>query len=207
MVVEALWRNLKRLVLHLYNRPPVHLITFAVITKALPLYQLTLSMIVSGPQRGGCSPSLTHMQTALKKSWKRLRKIAIKGTYATDVKSWTCDCGAQKYHSYLLCKHLVQAAGDLPVSWWTQAIRYHIKPFYTIPVDDEIADPPETKRNHEWLRRMGLDANILHKEPASPINTPIDLTGIDSDDSDNECPISPVRQESLTRIQYFNKPY
>ncbi|KAH9924390.1 uncharacterized protein B0H18DRAFT_877978, partial [Fomitopsis serialis] len=38
MMVEALWRNLKRLVLHMYNRPPVDLAVHAIITKALPPY-------------------------------------------------------------------------------------------------------------------------------------------------------------------------
>ncbi|PCH44631.1 hypothetical protein WOLCODRAFT_50308, partial [Wolfiporia cocos MD-104 SS10] len=36
MMVEALWRNIKRLVLHMYNRPPVDLATYAIITKAIP---------------------------------------------------------------------------------------------------------------------------------------------------------------------------
>ncbi|RPD61298.1 hypothetical protein L227DRAFT_466509, partial [Lentinus tigrinus ALCF2SS1-6] len=36
MMVEALWRNLKRLVLHLYNRPPIDLAVYAIITKAIP---------------------------------------------------------------------------------------------------------------------------------------------------------------------------
>ncbi|OSC99965.1 hypothetical protein PYCCODRAFT_1342865, partial [Trametes coccinea BRFM310] len=36
MMVEALWRNLKRLVLHMYNRPPVDLALYALITQALP---------------------------------------------------------------------------------------------------------------------------------------------------------------------------
>ncbi|PCH36009.1 hypothetical protein WOLCODRAFT_39395, partial [Wolfiporia cocos MD-104 SS10] len=38
MMVEALWHNIKRLVLHMYNRPPVDLTAYAVITKALPPY-------------------------------------------------------------------------------------------------------------------------------------------------------------------------
>ncbi|EIW56575.1 uncharacterized protein TRAVEDRAFT_101164, partial [Trametes versicolor FP-101664 SS1] len=36
MIVEALWRNLKRLVLYMYNRPPIDLTLYAVVTKALP---------------------------------------------------------------------------------------------------------------------------------------------------------------------------
>ncbi|EIW53639.1 uncharacterized protein TRAVEDRAFT_99853, partial [Trametes versicolor FP-101664 SS1] len=36
MIVEALWRNLKRLVLYMYNCPPIDLALYAVVTKALP---------------------------------------------------------------------------------------------------------------------------------------------------------------------------
>ncbi|KAI9068975.1 hypothetical protein FKP32DRAFT_1533784, partial [Trametes sanguinea] len=38
MVVEALWRSIKRLVLHLFNRPPVDLALWAIVTRALPPY-------------------------------------------------------------------------------------------------------------------------------------------------------------------------
>ncbi|KAI1782045.1 hypothetical protein LXA43DRAFT_870500, partial [Ganoderma leucocontextum] len=38
MMVEALWRNLKHLVLHLYNRPPLDLAIYAIVTKSLPPY-------------------------------------------------------------------------------------------------------------------------------------------------------------------------
>lgn len=154
MVVEALWRNLKRFVLHLYNRPPIDLATYAIITKTLPPYRLTLSTILGNSQRAGRSQSLTHMQTALKKSWKRLMKVPIKRSYATDILTWTCDCSTQKYHSYLLCKHLVQAAGNIPPSWWPKAIRYHIPPFYTMPINGTVAEPPEDKHNHWWLAQM-----------------------------------------------------
>ncbi|KZT03873.1 uncharacterized protein LAESUDRAFT_738040 [Laetiporus sulphureus 93-53] len=39
MMVEALWQNLKCLILHLYNRSPIDLAVHAIITKALPPYR------------------------------------------------------------------------------------------------------------------------------------------------------------------------
>ena len=101
MVVEALWRNLKRLVLHLYNRPPVDLAVFAIVTKTLPPYRLTLNRILTDP-RSGRAKSLSHMQRAFKKSWIHLHQAQINGSYTTDTARWTCDCGPQKYHAYLL---------------------------------------------------------------------------------------------------------
>ncbi|KAH9893349.1 hypothetical protein C8Q73DRAFT_648362, partial [Cubamyces lactineus] len=38
MVVEALWRGIKCLVLHMYNRPRIDLALYAIVTRALPPY-------------------------------------------------------------------------------------------------------------------------------------------------------------------------
>ena len=111
-----------------------------------------------------------HMQTALKRSWTRLARSPIKGTYSTDVARWTCNCGAQKYHAYLLCKHLVQAAGPIPDVWWREATRYHIPPFFTVPVDGIIADAPESVWDYGWLERMGLEAPEVMQKSAGGEN-------------------------------------
>ncbi|KAI9056968.1 hypothetical protein FKP32DRAFT_1584478 [Trametes sanguinea] len=164
MVVEALWRGVKRLVLHLFNRPPIDLALYAIVTKAVPPYRLALDTIIRNP-RAGRAASLSHTQVAFKHAWQRLLKVPIRGSYATDVSLWTCDCGAQKYHSHLLCKHLVQAVGRLPASWWPAATRYHIKPFYTVPIDGKVAPPPESMRDHAWLDRMGQPSAIVRQAP------------------------------------------
>ncbi|KAI9059933.1 hypothetical protein FKP32DRAFT_1760738 [Trametes sanguinea] len=164
MVVEALWRGVKRLVLHLFNRPPIDLALYAIVTKAVPPYRLALDTIIRNP-RAGRAASLSHTQVAFKQAWQRLLKVPIRGSYATDVSRWTCDCGAQKYHSHLLCKHLVQAVGRLPASWWPVATRYHITPFYTVPIDGKIAPPPESMRDHTWLDRMGQPSAIVKQAP------------------------------------------
>ncbi|KAJ8469947.1 hypothetical protein ONZ51_g8667 [Trametes cubensis] len=153
MMVEALWCHLKRLVLYQFNRPPLDLTLYALITQALPSYRLALHDIITN-SRAGRSAVLSPTQVALKRAWKRLFKVPIRGTYTTNVTAWTCDCGAQKYHAYLLCKHLVQAAGRLPISWWPQAIRYHVPPFYTVPINGVTTSAPEKIRDHAWLPRM-----------------------------------------------------
>ncbi|KAI0338852.1 hypothetical protein BDW22DRAFT_1337423, partial [Trametopsis cervina] len=153
MIVEALWRNLKRLVLHMFNRPSLDLANFMIITKTIPNYRSTLDTLLTF--RGGGRPkSLTQMQKAFKASWERLQSSPIKGKYITDITQWTCDCGAQKYHAYLLCKHLVQAVGPVAPEWWLSATRYHIPPFYTL---DASAKKPEQQRNYDWLARMGME--------------------------------------------------
>ncbi|KAI0084744.1 hypothetical protein BDY19DRAFT_1025393, partial [Irpex rosettiformis] len=124
MMVEALWRNLKRLVLHNYNRPRVDLTLYALVRSSIPPYRITLASFLQA--RGGGRPQgLSNMQEAFKKAWQCLRTVPIKGQYVTDIEQWKCDCGAQKYHAYLLCKHLVQTVGDIPVSWWTRVHRFY----------------------------------------------------------------------------------
>ncbi|KAH9831839.1 uncharacterized protein C8Q71DRAFT_780708 [Rhodofomes roseus] len=111
------------------------------------------------------------MQEAFKRSWERLAKVPIKGTYITNINKWTCDCGAQKYHAYLLCKHLVHATGDLPALWWVQVQRYHVPPFYTVPINGTIASPPESSTKHAWLDRMPNAATELEPKTPSPVKS------------------------------------
>jgi hypothetical protein len=116
MMVEALWHNLKRLVLHNYNCPPVDLTVYALMRGSIPPYRITLSQFLQ--ERGGGRPKgLSNMQEGFKKAWLCLQSVPIKGLYTTDIARWTCDCGAQKYHANLLCKHLVQAVDNIPSSW------------------------------------------------------------------------------------------
>lgn len=150
MVVEALWRNLKRLVLHMYNRPRVDLAAYVLITQSIPPYRITLRKLLQ-PRDGGRPKTLTNMQVAFKRAWKRLSKSHIKGTYNTDLARWTCDCGSQKYHANLLCKHLVQAVGPIDTSWWPLVTRYNVPPFYTVPINSVIADPPQLNLDRPWL--------------------------------------------------------
>src|SRR5258708_19043869 len=99
MVVEAMWRNFKRLVLHLHNRPRVDFATYTLVTQALPSYRNKLVRIVSDP-REGRAPSISGEQIPIKKAWLMLCSREITGQYDTDILRRTCLCGAQKYHTY-----------------------------------------------------------------------------------------------------------
>ena len=106
MMVEALWRNLKRLVLRNFNRPRLDLPLFALVRGSIPPYRNTLSQFFQ-PRSGGRPKGPSNMQEPFKKAWRRLQTITIKRKYITDTDRWACDCGAQKYH-------LAQAIGDVP---------------------------------------------------------------------------------------------
>ena len=121
MVVEAMWCNFKRLVLYLYNRPRVDFATYALVTQALPPYRNKLNRILDDPRKGRAS-FLNGEQVPIKKAWLKLYAREIKGKYDTNILQWTCTCGAQKYHAYLLCKHLVKELPRPDANWWTTIV-------------------------------------------------------------------------------------
>ena len=144
MLVEALWRNFKRMVLYHYNRPRVDLTTFALVTQGIPPYQVRFNQIVRDP-RDGRAKCLQGEQIPIKWAWLALCKRPTKGSYNPDVLLWLCSCGTQKYHLYLLCKHLVKKLPLPDADWWATVIRWHTTPFYDIcqllPEDEQEAAP------------------------------------------------------------------
>ena len=158
MVVEAMWRNFKRLVLYLYNRPRVDFATYALVTQALLAYRKKLVRILDDPRKGRAA-SLNGEQIPIKKAWLALHARKIGGEYDTDILRWTCSCGTQKYHSYLLCKHLVKKVRIPDPDWWATIVRRHVPPFYDIrdllsSEDRAKAPEPEKLGDHSWLARM-----------------------------------------------------
>ena len=172
MVVEAMWRNFKRLVLYLYNCPRVDFATYALVTQALPAYRNKLVRILDDPCKGRAA-TLNGEQIPIKKAWLTLHSRESRGEYDTDILRWTCSCGAQKYHSYLLCKHLVKKVRVPDPNWWATIVRHHIPPFYDIrdllsPEERARAPEPAKLGNHLWLARMqGMQAgpNALTASP------------------------------------------
>jgi len=157
MLVESLWRNFKRMVLYCYNRPWVDFATYALVTQGIAPYWVCFNQIIKNPQDGH-TRRLHGEQIPIKHAWLALRQHPIKGLYNTDVKHWLCQCGAQKYHSYLLCKHLVQALPLPSANWWTTVVRQHTAPFYDIrkllPESEQVTAPvPAALGPRHWLRR------------------------------------------------------
>src|SRR5882757_7902001 len=131
MLMEALWRNFKQMVLYHYNHPWVDLAMYALITQCIPPYRLRFNRIVRDPQDGQVK-CLQGEQIPIKRAWLALRKRPTKGSYDTDVWLWLCLCGTQKFHLYLLCKHLVKKLPLPDADWWATVIWRHTIPFYDI---------------------------------------------------------------------------
>ena len=160
MLVESLWRNFKRMVLYHFNRPRVDFATYSLVTQGIAPYRVRFNNITRNP-RDGRAKILHGEQVPIKRAWLALRKRPVNGTYDTDVKHWLCSCGAQKYHSYLLCKHLVKNLPLPSADWWATVVRRHKPPFYDIrellPEDErETAPPPDALGPRHWLRRDSL---------------------------------------------------
>ncbi|KAI0650124.1 hypothetical protein C8Q79DRAFT_901740 [Trametes meyenii] len=166
----------------MYNRPSLDLALYAIVTQALPPYRQKLAEILHD-SRDGRAPALSDTQASFKHAWEHLLKVPIKGEYTVDLAKWTCNCGAQKYHSHLLCKHLVQAAGAQPDDWWPNVVRYHIPPFYVIPSSGAV--PPESMRSHAWLSRMRERPSIIIHRPRAPTPLP-DTSDSETDGSSND---------------------
>ena len=68
MVVENLWKHLKRRDLAQYNRPRLDLVTHLVISSVLPRVQLTIDSVLER-RRIGRAKALTPWQTEFKRQW------------------------------------------------------------------------------------------------------------------------------------------
>ena len=178
MVVETLWRVFKRTVLYHYNRPRVDLATHALITHGLGPYWAKFNRVVRNP-RDGRAQSLRGEQIPIKRAWLALKARPINGEYDTDVKLWLCSCGAQKYHSYLLCKHLVQKLRLPDDEWWAKVIRRHTAPFYDIigllpEGERETAPRPDVLGPRYWSGQVSapLQSSSLSQHLVSGTHVP-----------------------------------
>lgn len=151
MIVEAVWKNLKRITLYRNNRPRMDFVIHLIATESIPSYHVGFAN-VRKQTRHSRPHNLTAEQRSFKKAWIRLSQKPINGQYSVNSQSWTCTCGAQKYHTHLLCKHLVQSIPMPPDNWWPYAIRSQTQPFYTIPTTPPYIPPTEQLHTpYHWL--------------------------------------------------------
>jgi hypothetical protein len=133
MGTKNFWKQLKHNHLHHMLRPHLDLLVWILIVKVTPEY-IARAEVLEDTYRLGRSKPLSTYQKYFKSSWKKLAEASVSQTdYDTDVTTWTCNCGQQKYHSQHLCKHLVQAIPPPPMHFWHQIVCHHILPLYRHP--------------------------------------------------------------------------
>ncbi len=145
MNVENFWKQLKHNYLHHFLRPRLNQLLWILCTKVTPAIYLR-SEVLDDTHRLGRSRPLTTYQRYFKRDWKKQSKADISGrTYKTNVESWTCDCGTQKYNRHHVCKHLVQAVPKPPQSFWRDIHRRRATPIYRHsalhPIPEDGMDP------------------------------------------------------------------
>lgn len=133
MSVENHWRQLKHDFLHHLLRPRLDQLIYILVKKVTPAYLVRANVLEDSYNMGRAKP-LTSNQQYFKKAWKTLSQKPISNTnYFTDVKTWTCRCGQQKYNCHHLCKHLVQAVKPPSSTFWHHVHRRRRNPLYRHP--------------------------------------------------------------------------
>ena len=163
MGTENFWRQLKHNHLHHMLRPRLDLLVWILIVKITPEY-ISRTEVLEDTHRLGRSKPLSSYQKYFKSAWKKLAEVEVsENKYVTDVTTWTCNCGQQKFHSQHLCKHLVQAVPPPPMHFWRQVVRRRTLPLYHHPAlvslhadgMDEYRNPDEGSitdgDDHVWL--------------------------------------------------------
>jgi hypothetical protein len=130
---------------------------YLLVTETVIAYRQRVAKHTEWNPRKSRSQDMTSEQAAIKLAWEKLSQVPIKGSYITNPNAWTCNCGSQKYHSYLLCKHLVQSIPKPDKDWWPNVRRYSTVPFYVVPGVPEPMEP-EKITAHGWLSRRSNDS-------------------------------------------------
>jgi hypothetical protein len=212
MNVENFWKQLKHDYLHQLIHPRLDQLVWILIHEVTPDYYVR-TLKNDDEYRLGRAKELTTFQAAFKKAWVDLEKRELGTTsYITDVKTWTCNCGQQKYQSHHLCKHLVQAvkpSAQFDPNFWRQIRRRRVRPLYRHPElvpkgenssvytsDDEgcVTDGddhlwsgnPDCLRNGNW-RDLGSSTELGKRSRESSIVSASDSVLLErGDDNDLE---------------------
>ncbi|KAF6757880.1 hypothetical protein DFP72DRAFT_989103 [Ephemerocybe angulata] len=163
MGVENFWRQLKHDYLRRAYRPRLDQLVWVLLNRITPDYYARLATRTKG-WRAGMSKELTPFQKFFKRSWKRLQNRPVgEHQYIVDTKTWSCNCGQQKYNPFHQCKHLVQAVGTPPKRFWQEVRRRRTSPLYLHP---EIQGP-DTPLTHGTV----TDGDDSSDDSDSPKNT------------------------------------
>lgn len=130
MNVENFWRQLKHDFLHHHLRPRLDELVYVLVANVTPAY-LERAEILDDDRRFSRAQPLTTYQKYFKTSWAHLKSIPCSSRdYETDITTWTCNCGAQKYNAHLLCKHLVHAVPEPSPQFFAEIHRRRTLPIY-----------------------------------------------------------------------------
>ncbi|KAJ7460480.1 hypothetical protein B0H11DRAFT_2242054 [Mycena galericulata] len=166
MSVENFWRNLKHETLHHFVHPRLDQLVYLIAVEVLP-YTEAKMQIFETDFRPGRAKALTPYRKAFKKCWKMLALRPLGNqVYITNLSTWTCSCGQQKYNAFLLCKHMVQAFHSPHPDFFHEVVRRRVTPFYSHHLLHP-KDGSELNLVDSGSVSDGDDDTVEEKEPAS----------------------------------------
>lgn len=132
MIVESHWRRLKHDYLHRFYRPRIDMVTWILITRAIPQAIQHMEALLDGDHRR----AVASWRKIFKRQWKREAVKIVEAShikvYRTNPALWTCGCPAFLLSRFLLCKHLVHCMKPIrdPVSFFDGIQRQRTQPFW-----------------------------------------------------------------------------
>jgi hypothetical protein len=107
MLVESHWKVVKRNYLSGFFRPRLDLVTFIIITRLIPHYEIMYNKYQIGREKAA-------WRKDFKKNWKDLAKKEFSGKlYYVNTDQWICSCPAFLTNRFFLCKHLVKSVNNI----------------------------------------------------------------------------------------------
>ena len=202
MIVESHWRVLKHDFLHRFNRPRIDLVTWVLITRAIPDAVVRMRAIKSGEDR----VRKAAWRKGFQRNWTKLQGVSVESDsivrYHTDPSKWVCACEAFLLGRFFVCKHVIHCVSPIPTSSLLDFFR-HVQRRRTWPFlqHHQLIALPQFKQNNDQGLNIGLcenspdtesevgngvDSNELVNEAAFLDDGSSDYTDHDSSDDEVE---------------------
>ena len=165
MIVESHWRRLKHDFLHDFNRPRIDLVSWVLVTRAIPAAVAKMRAVRSGNDRLGKAAWRKDM----KREWKRLEGKSVNPEsiqkHHTDPEQGVCACEAFLDSRFFICKHLVNSFSSLTnrTAFFSTVQRRRTRPFL---IHDQLVVLPEFRVQRSIDKSAGRDDEGSMTDPS-----------------------------------------
>ena len=194
MMIEAHWKVLKRDYLYRFNRPRLDYVIYIICEHLLPQQENRLLQLLNGRQ-------YPHWWEEFKREWKKAgqRHFSTNSgeNYYTSDALWVCSCPSFLQSRFLLCKHLVIAAGGCSKRLiYNEIRRGRERPFISFVKDNHRESEQETNENSMDMFRLEQvtnenDIDSVHLQEPTVSESP-------------EIDVEQLRHEIQTRKEFLD---
>lgn len=132
MLVESLWRNVKQMVLHQFNRPRLDFATYTLVTQSIAPYRVCLNRTVRNP-RDSCAKFLQGEQLLIMPACMA-RSAQTPDQWLIQHRQWAL--ALRLWSTEVPFVSIVQASHPGPPpsrpDWWASVVWQHTLSFYAI---------------------------------------------------------------------------